>query len=138
MAVINLVMEAMGTTRSASFASSSSEVWASTTNAIFDFTTARKRESPVSEALVGACFEDGVRVGGDFRVGGGAVSPLCAPNAIPGTNLQPEKKEGLRAAQASAAAATHLQMRQSQGAREEEEVILLCEPTYRFQIRKVP
>ncbi len=38
MAVINLVMEAMGTTRSASFTSSSSEVLASTTSAIFDFT----------------------------------------------------------------------------------------------------
>jgi hypothetical protein len=60
MAVISLVMEAMGTTRFASFTNNSSEVLASTTKAIFDLTLSRDRESWVKEGFVAACLEEGV------------------------------------------------------------------------------
>jgi hypothetical protein len=83
MAVINLVMEAMGTTRSASFTSNSSEVLASITSAIFDFTIDRNRDSWVGGGFLEAGFEEGVRAGGTVRVGAGVPSPLCAAN----TNL---------------------------------------------------
>ena len=137
MAVINLVMEAMGTTRSASFASNSSEVLASTTNAIFDFTTERSRASGVSGGFVGVCFEDDVRVGGGVLAGADVSLPLCAPNATPVALVRPEIKGRLRAARAKAATTLHLRIWRSQGMRGESEVILLCIVTYRNQIRKV-
>jgi hypothetical protein len=59
MAVINLVMEAIGTTRSASFTSNSSEVLASTTSAIFDCTVSRdgefRKEEDFLFAVSGIC-----------------------------------------------------------------------------------
>jgi hypothetical protein len=65
MAVINLVMEAMGTTWSAFFTSKSFDVMASTTNAILDFTIVRDFAFRVDEGSLFTASRDPKFGGGE-------------------------------------------------------------------------
>jgi hypothetical protein len=122
MAVINFVMDAMGTTRSASFTNNSSEVLASTTSAILDLTLNRDGGSWRADGLVGACFEDGGRAEGAVREGEGAA-PLCAANPIPDARARSQDVEMLRKAKARAITRKHLQIRPSRGAHDEVKIM---------------
>jgi len=88
------VMDAMGTTRSASFATNSSEVLASTTRAIFDFTPNGDGATWAGAGFLGIDF-DTVGADGD-RAGAVAAPPLCAAKTNSLIALWPEKNEKLR------------------------------------------
>jgi hypothetical protein len=104
MAVINLVIEAMGTTRSAFFTSSLSDVLASTTSPILDLTFRRDCEACIGEDFLGAAAE-GVVVGeADVEAGVRATSPICAAKTIPAVLIRPEENGRTRITKASPAA----------------------------------
>jgi hypothetical protein len=120
MAVINLVIEAIGTTRSAFFTTNSREVAPSTTRAIFDRNAYREEEARTEEVLLGVWLWE---AGGAVRVGGATTaSPLWAPSAV--ASLPAGLNQVNRTAQNNAAAAKCLSLRWRQRAREETEAMV--------------
>ena len=82
MAVINLVIEAIGTTWSAPFTSNSSEVLSSTTSAIFDLTFRRDRGYWDWEDFLGTGFGAVVEPIEEVRIIAGVASSPWAAKAV--------------------------------------------------------